>query len=157
MKFSEKLYLMRKKSSLSQEQLAERLNVSRQAISKWEGGVAVPESEKLIAISEFFGISLDDLLKEDRSIGENNADKQKCEPPISNKRTFLASIMLSGFGAASLLTFGIWMLCSPASSQELAASSVITLDGRAIVMLVGALLFAFGIFLLLKTKRGNRK
>lgn len=48
---SEKLYKLRKNRGLSQEQLAEQLNVSRQAISKWEQGTAVPESEKLIAIS----------------------------------------------------------------------------------------------------------
>jgi len=54
MELSEKLYSLRKKSGLSQEQLAEQLGVSRQAISKWESGQSVPESEKLIAISNFF-------------------------------------------------------------------------------------------------------
>ena len=58
---SEKLYQLRKKSGLSQEQLAEQLNVSRQAISKWESGTAVPESEKLITISNYFGVSVDYL------------------------------------------------------------------------------------------------
>lgn len=56
---SEKLYKLRKNSGLSQEQLAEQLNVSRQAISKWESGTAVPESEKLVAISNYFGVSVD--------------------------------------------------------------------------------------------------
>ena len=45
MALPEKLYALRKKSGLSQEQLAEALNVSRQAISKWEGGSATPESD----------------------------------------------------------------------------------------------------------------
>ena len=45
------LYTLRKKSCLSQEQLAEALHVSRQAISKWEGGRALPESDKLLAQS----------------------------------------------------------------------------------------------------------
>ena len=49
MALPEKLYTLRKKSGLSQEQLAEALNVSRQAISKWEGGSAMPESDKLLA------------------------------------------------------------------------------------------------------------
>ena len=62
---SEKLYKLRKNSGLSQEQLAEQLNVSRQAISKWESGTAVPESEKLITISNYFGVSVDYLLKDD--------------------------------------------------------------------------------------------
>ena len=47
MALSEKLYELRKKSNLSQEQLAEQLGVSRQAVSKWESGKAVPESETL--------------------------------------------------------------------------------------------------------------
>jgi len=46
MTLSEKLYTLRKQSGLSQEQLAEQLNISRQAISKWESGQAVPETEK---------------------------------------------------------------------------------------------------------------
>lgn len=55
MALPEKLYTLRKKSGLSQEQLAEALNVSRQAISKWEGGSATPESDKLLALSNYFG------------------------------------------------------------------------------------------------------
>jgi len=64
MALPEKLYALRKKSGLSQEQLAEALNVSRQAISKWEGGSAMPESDKLLALSNYFGVSLDYLLKD---------------------------------------------------------------------------------------------
>ena len=65
MALSEKLYTLRKKSGLSQEQLAEQLGVSRQAISKWESGQSVPESDKLIVISNYFKVSLDYLLKEE--------------------------------------------------------------------------------------------
>lgn len=64
MALPEKLYTLRKKSGLSQEQLAEALNVSRQAISKWEGGSAMPEIDKLLALSNYFGVSLDYLLKD---------------------------------------------------------------------------------------------
>ena len=64
MALPEKLYALRKKSGLSQEQLAEALNVSRQAISKWEGGSTMPESDKLLALSNYFGVSLDYLLKD---------------------------------------------------------------------------------------------
>lgn len=72
---SERLYKLRKKSGLSQEQIAEQLNVSRQAISKWESGAAVPESEKLIIISEYFKVSVDYLLKdvdEEEQKGQEN-------------------------------------------------------------------------------------
>lgn len=54
MDFSEKLLTLRKSKDLTQEQLAERLNVSRQSVSRWESGQTVPELEKIIALSEVF-------------------------------------------------------------------------------------------------------
>ena len=62
MEFHEKLYTLRKQKGLSQEELAYRLNVSRQTISKWEMGDSTPDMEKLMAISRFFGVSLDELV-----------------------------------------------------------------------------------------------
>jgi transcriptional regulator with XRE-family HTH domain len=64
MKFYDKLQSLRKEKGLSQEDLAEMLGVSRQSVSKWESGITYPETEKLIAISEIFGVTLDSLLKE---------------------------------------------------------------------------------------------
>ena len=57
------LYELRKNAGLSQEEFAERLNVSRQAVSKWERGEAYPETDNLICISELFGVTIDNLLK----------------------------------------------------------------------------------------------
>ena len=62
MEFNNKLYELRKQKGLSQEELAGRLNVSRQTVSKWEVGESTPDMEKLVAISELFGISLDELV-----------------------------------------------------------------------------------------------
>lgn len=62
MEFHNKLYHLRKQKGLSQEELANRLNVSRQTISKWEVGDSTPDMEKLIAISDMFQISLDELV-----------------------------------------------------------------------------------------------
>ena len=62
MEFNNKLYQLRKQKGLSQEELANRLNVSRQTISKWEIGDSTPDMEKLIAISDLFEISLDELI-----------------------------------------------------------------------------------------------
>lgn len=64
MKFNEKLLDLRKKKGLSQEELAQELNVSRQTISKWESGQSYPDFEKVIILSDFFDISLDNLMKE---------------------------------------------------------------------------------------------
>jgi transcriptional regulator with XRE-family HTH domain len=64
MRFGIKLQRLRKEQGLSQETLAETLGVSRQAVSKWESGQSWPETDKLIALSELFGTSLDSLVKD---------------------------------------------------------------------------------------------
>lgn len=63
--FSENLKKIRKDNNLSQEQLADLLNVSRQAISKWESSTAYPEMEKIILICKKFNVNIDDLLNKD--------------------------------------------------------------------------------------------
>ena len=64
-KFSYNLKKIRKDNNLSQEQLADELGVSRQAISKWESGAAYPEMDKIIAICDKFDLNIDDLLHRD--------------------------------------------------------------------------------------------
>lgn len=62
---SEKLLTLRTKAGLSQEDLAEKLNVSRQSVSKWESGSSIPEIDKILKISEIYGVSTDYLLKDE--------------------------------------------------------------------------------------------
>ena len=62
MEFNNKLYELRKQKGFSQEELASRLNVSRQTVSKWELGESSPDMEKLVAMSDLFGITLDELV-----------------------------------------------------------------------------------------------
>lgn len=64
MNFSEKLFKLRKEKGYSQEELAEQLNTTRQAISKWENNQGFPETEKLVIIGEIFNVSIDYLLKD---------------------------------------------------------------------------------------------
>lgn len=61
---SEKIRQYRKQAGLSQEELADKLEVSRQAVSKWEMGQSAPDPEKIVRMSELFGVSTDELLKE---------------------------------------------------------------------------------------------
>lgn len=61
----------REKRDLTQDQLAQTLNVSRQAISKWELGTAYPDIERLITLSDFFDISLDNLIKGDPDLKDS--------------------------------------------------------------------------------------
>lgn len=79
MEFNEKLQQLRKQKALTQEELAKILYVSRTAISKWESGRGCPNIDSLKAISEFFGVSIDELLSGDEllSIAEENIRENK--------------------------------------------------------------------------------
>ena len=63
MKLGQKIAELRKKSSLSQQALAEKMNVTRQAVSKWESNQSIPDIEKIVDLSELFGVTTDYLLK----------------------------------------------------------------------------------------------
>lgn len=78
MSFSEKLKQSRNEKHLSQERLAELLDVTRQAISKWEQGVAYPETNKLIALAKVLNISLDWLFETELT----NKEKVDIQSPI---------------------------------------------------------------------------
>lgn len=80
MKLQEKIYYCRKKAGLSQEALAEKLGVSRQAVSKWETGDAVPELGKLPLLAKAFGVSADWLLSEDAP------EEPAAEKPSASKK-----------------------------------------------------------------------
>lgn len=67
MAFSDRLFELRREKGFSQENLADRLMVSRQSVSKWEAGSAMPEIDKLVAIANIFGVSVDYLIRDDAS------------------------------------------------------------------------------------------
>lgn len=62
---ADKIIYLRKKAGWSQEELAEKMDVSRQSISKWEGTTSIPDLSKIIKLSQIFGVSTDYLLKDD--------------------------------------------------------------------------------------------
>ena len=76
MEIGNKINQLRKLSGMTQEQLAEKLNVSRQTISKWESDSTSPDLESIVKISRIFHVSLDDLLKEGEAGVANKTDKQ---------------------------------------------------------------------------------
>ena len=81
MTFGERLYELRNKNNLSQEELAEVLDVSRQSISKWENDKAYPEMTRLLFMSDYFDVSLDYLMrgikkeKNEEKVTADDADK----------------------------------------------------------------------------------
>ncbi|MEE3343400.1 MAG: helix-turn-helix domain-containing protein [Bacilli bacterium] len=89
-KFSENLKKIRKEHNLSQEQLADELGVSRQAVSKWESGVAYPEMDKIIAICTKFDLNIDDLLHRDiKEVKGEEASKKKINSLIDDFLKFI--------------------------------------------------------------------
>ena len=73
MTFGEKLQSLRQKAGMSQDTLAERLNVSRQAVSRWERNETMPETEKVVALADLFGVTTDYLLRPQPEETENAA------------------------------------------------------------------------------------
>ena len=78
MTFAEKFYSLRKEAGLSQEECAENIGVSRQAISRWEIGTATPDMQNLLAISKLFSVSTDYLIRDE--IDDKKADIPKSSP-----------------------------------------------------------------------------
>lgn len=82
MTFGERLYELRNKNNLSQEELAEVLDVSRQSISKWENDKAYPEMTRLLFMSDYFDVSLDYLMRGIEK--ENNEEKVTADDADKN-------------------------------------------------------------------------
>ena len=72
MTFAEKLKSLRKQASMSQEQSAEKLGVSRQAVTKWETDTGIPDLENIKSISSLFDISIDELLSNEKASQKNS-------------------------------------------------------------------------------------
>ena len=154
MALSEKLYELRKKSGLSQEQLAEQLDVSRQAISKWESGKAVPESNTLISISKFFNVTLDYLMKEDAPAASETEPAQ-CEEkklPATNtgRNKRIPGLVVCLGGIACLIVWGLISILLPSTSSQISESSMITIDGNGIFLIISPAAIIVGAVLLLK-------
>ena len=101
MTMGEKLQLLRKSRGLSQEQLAAELDVSRQAISKWECGDSTPDLDKLRAICTYFGVTTDHL------IWENQEDAPKAAVPAKERAARGRNEVFSNALLSALLLAGI--------------------------------------------------
>ena len=94
---ADKIIDLRKKNGWSQEELAEKLGVSRQAVSKWEGAQSVPDIQRILEMSRLFGVSTDYLLKDDMDFGSEAVTESAAEADSPLRRvdmetanTFLA-------------------------------------------------------------------
>ena len=113
MKLCEKLYELRRAAGLSQEELAERLNVSRQAVSKWENGAAQPELSKLVELSRLYGVSVDELLSlEEAEKGDAKAaasvDASTPARPLPRRRRFAGKSSFSARRRSASPSPSVW-------------------------------------------------
>ena len=85
MTLGERIYRLRADRNMTQEQLAEKLGVTRQSISKWEGDLVKPEIEKLKAMAKLFEVSLDDLISDEASDKKDKEEKTITEDSLNKK------------------------------------------------------------------------
>lgn len=108
MKFYEKLVILRKKALLSQEALAEKLDVTRQTVSKWELGQTKPDMDKLSAMSKLFDIDINILTNDEVSLDGIKSDDARVKKeeekmkPEKKERKFILYIMIIIFVASSV-------------------------------------------------------
>lgn len=151
MKLSEKLYKLRKEHGLSQEQLADALGVSRQAISKWEGGAAIPEVEKLLALSKYFGVTTDYLLNDGLDACETKLTREAKRTQLAG--TGILGIVLASLGVIGAAVSGFLMSNVPGGAGDIANSSVVTIDGRVFIFIGCLLTMAIGLLLIFRRKK----
>ena len=150
---SERIYKFRRKSGLSQEQLAEKIGVSRQAISKWESGTSTPELETLLALSDCFSITLDELVKDETANQEaSEAPLKSRENKASKVAEMKVGIGLCLIGAICLILSGVMMVTSPSATDKLNAASTITLNGSGILLILCVLSMVAGLVVILRKK-----
>lgn len=151
MEFHEKLQELRKQKNLTQEELSEILFVSRTAISKWESGQSVPESEKLIAISNYFDVSLDYLLKDENENESNdNAPETGTIQNTSDRTNWFLGVIICVGGIVCLILWGLLSIFNPTASNQLSESSMIQIDGNGIFLILCIVAIVVGAYLLLK-------
>lgn len=130
MKINEKIYSLRKQHNLSQEELADKLNVSRQTVSKWELGESNPDSDKIVPLCDLFGITTEELLR-DRKIEKIEESEEK-SPDIIKAILVCTSILLY-FVSAIVVILGSEFLNF---DDGLIAASFCSIAGFATVLLI---------------------
>ena len=138
MTIAEKIKQLRKDNSMTQEDLAEKLNVSRQTISKWETSVTIPDADNILAISKLFNITTDELLD------------YRVET-VQKKKQFIMDMAVLLFGIIGFIVFAILLM----TNQIDETSSVITINGYGIAAILFLILIIA--FIIVMIKRNAKK
>lgn len=140
MNLSEKIYEMRKAQGLSQEQLAEKLGVSRQSVSKWESGESLPELERLLEMSKIFNVTTDYLLKESEvdelTIRTEMLEKQQQTLLSEAKKAEQRHYRLLSCTVIYLITFALFLMFRFALFDSLLGTNLPGISGYLIIFLI---------------------
>lgn len=131
---ADRIQQLRREHGLSQEQLAEKLNVSRQAVSKWESAQAQPELDKIIALSELFCVTTDYLLKGSRGTSPEAGPAPACRPDAA----FASRVLY----LAALFFLGVGLVCALAAWHEKQTADCIA--GGMVVQGIGVVCYGVG-------------
>lgn len=163
--FADKITQLRKKNGWSQEELAEKMEVTRQSVSKWESGQSVPDLEKILKLSELFGVSTDYLLKEEigeeeaiNSTEDNNIRKLSKEEAdsflLTNERTSKSTaiaVLLCIISPICLIVLAVAAEAPKSGLSEVMAS------GIGLIVLLVLVTIAVAIFILNGSKTASFK
>lgn len=161
---ADKIIDLRKKAGWSQEELAEKLAVTRQSVSKWEGAQSIPDMDKVVQMSRLFGVTTDYLLKDEIEIAEPTVTEDDRRPPLRRVTIGEASDYLALRRAAAPRIALATMLCifSPialiglAAVSELSASAFPLREETAAGIGLCALLILVAIAVVLFMDCGNK-
>lgn len=126
---ADRIQQLRKQNSLSQEQLADKLHVSRQAVSKWESAQSQPDLDKILAMSELFRVSTDYLLK---GVQPELTVRPKKDLALVSRVLYLAALFFIGIG----------LVCALAAWYEKQTADCIA--GGMVVQAIGAVCYGVG-------------
>ena len=128
--FAENLRTLRRARGLSQEELAGRLHVTRQTISKWESCQSYPDFQRLVLLSDYFGLTLDELVKDVdvQEVREKNINSEKLDSIYSDvgkaKQFVKWYLIIAGSIGAAALVLMLYYLAVNAGSLEMSFFSV---------------------------------
>lgn len=129
MNLPEKLTYLRKQKGLTQSDLAETLNVSRQAISRWEVGTAAPSTDNLKMLSNLYGVSVDYLLNDNADDVSIDSENHRLYQENAGKKTETgAKGILTGFLIAAAVTFVVLLFILIGSWRKTASTNILPVD-----------------------------
>lgn len=109
MALDKKLVQLREERSLTQFEVAERINVSRQAVSKWERGTSIPSMDSLLSLSKLYGVSIDYLIDEACSTTESLGDKTDVSHRLVTHKHLVVGVIAIVLIAVVFLVFGHYL------------------------------------------------